>query len=225
MIDKKTDLYKYFTNDVRPHREKHWLSLYYQLSVPVCKEDVQTVLEFGPGRGLLGAALKHYGLDYKSSDVVDGYYGYKPDYVSDIINFPDDQKFDLVCAFQTLEHNPPETFIPHLKKMAHISNKYVYVSLPYYGRWLGLNISLNLPKIDRNFFAIFKMERLFPKKRPIEKYRNSETPYAHHWFEIGDKGFKKKDLPAIADQAGLKIQETFHSPSFPYHIFIVMEKK
>lgn len=224
-MDKTTEKYKYFTNDVRPKREKHWLSLFYQLSVPICLEDVSSVLEFGPGRGLMGACLKHYQMDYTSVDVVDGYYGYKPDYISNIKNFETEKKFDLVCAFQTLEHNPPETFIPHLKKMAEASNKYVFVSLPYYGRWFSFNISVNFPKIDRNFSKVFCFDRLFPKKRPIEKYKKSETPYDHHWFEIGDKGFRKKDLKKLASQAGLKINKSFHSHSFPYHIFILMEKE
>ena len=139
------------------------------------------------------------------------------------MSFPEDKTFDLVCAFQALEHNPPETYVLHLKKMAAASNKYVYISLPYYGRWLSLSLSVNLPKINRNFIKTFTLDRL-PIKRPIEKYRESKTPYAHHWFEVGDKGFKKKDLIEHAEKAGLKITEMKHSHSFPYHIFILMEK-
>ncbi len=203
------------------HGEKHWLSVFHQLTVPACLEDVHSVLEFGPGRGFLGAVLKYYGVEYCAADVVD--HGAKPDFLCDIMSFPEDKTFDLVCAFQTLEHNPPETYVPHLKKMASASNKYVYISLPYYGRWLSLNLSVNLPKINRNFIKTFTLDRL-PIKRPIEKYRESKTPYAHHWFEVGDKGFKKKDLIKHAEKAGLKITKMKHSHSFPYHIFILMEK-
>lgn len=224
-MDKTTKEYKYFTNDVRSNREKHWLSIFHQLSIPVCLDDVKSVLEFGPGRGLFGVALKHFGMTYRSVDVVDGYYGYKPDYNSNIAGFSTEDKFDLVCAFQALEHNPPETFVPHLQKMAEISNKYVYVSLPFYGRWFSFNISLNLPKISRNFSKSFVMNRLFPKKRPVEKYRQSKTPYAHHWFEVGDSGFTKKDIRRLASEAGLSVNKMFHSSMFPYHIFVLMEKK
>lgn len=220
-MDKSSENYMELTHDVRPKREKHWLSVFHQLTVPTCLEDVRSVLEFGPGRGFLGAVLKFYGIEYCSADVVD--HGAKPDFLCDIMSFPEDKKFDLVCAFQTLEHNPPETYVPHLKKMASASNKYVYISLPYYGRWLSLNFSVNLPKINRNFIKTFTLDRL-PIKRPIEKYRKSKTPYAHHWFEVGDKGFKKKDLIRHAEEAGLKVTEIKHSHSFPYHIFILMEK-
>ena len=224
-MDKTTEEYKYFTNDVRANRQKHWLSLYHQISIPVCLEDVQTVLEFGPGRGLLGANLKHFSIDYYSADVVDGYYGYKPDYKSSIADFDSNQTFDLVCAFQTLEHNPPETFVPHLKKMAEYSNKYVFISLPYYGRWFSFNLSFNLPKIDKNISKTFAMNRWFPKSRPIDKYRKSDTPYSHHWFEVGDKDFTKKDITRYAKSLNLAIDRMFHSHSFPYHIFILMRKE
>lgn len=220
-MDKSSANYIELTHDVRPKRERHWLSVFHQLTVPACLEDVSSVLEFGPGRGFLGAVLKYYGLEYRSADVVD--HGAKPDFLCDIMGFAEDKKFDLVCAFQTLEHNPPETFVPHLKKMASVSNKYVYISLPYYGRWLSVNLSVNLPRINRNFIKTITLDR-FPKKRPVEEYRKSKTPYAHHWFEVGDKGFKKKDLAKYAKEAGLKITDMKSSHSFPYHIFLLMEK-
>ena len=87
-----------------------------------------------------------------------------------------------------------------------------------------MNISVNLPRVSRSFVKTFAFDRLFPKKRPIESYRQSKTPYSHHWFEVGDKGFKKKDLEHLAREAGLKITEMKHSHSFPYHIFLLMEK-
>lgn len=107
--------------------------------------------------------------------------------------------------------------------MADASNKYVYVSLPYYGRWLSLNLSINLPKINRNFVKTFTIDR-FPIKRPLQTYRKSDTPYEYHWFEVGDKGFKKKDLHLHAKAAGLRVTEMKHSHSFPYHLFVLMEK-
>lgn len=221
-VDKTSEKYIDFISDVRGLRERHWLSIFYQLSTPACLRDVHSVLEFGPGRGVFGVILKHYGLEYCSADVVDS--GAKPDFMCNISDFPQDKKFDLVCAFQVLEHNPPETYQIHLRKMAEISNKYVFISLPYYGRWLSFNISLNIPGINRNFIKTFTMDRLFPKKRPIEAYRQSKTPYSHHWFEVGDEGFKKKDLAVYAEKAGLKIVNMQHSHSFPYHVFLLMEK-
>lgn len=222
MPDKTSEDYKHLTNDVCEIRQRHWMSVYHQLAIPANLEDVQSILEFGPGRGLSGAVLRHYGLDYKCSDVAD--FGAKPDFMHSIKEFPEDQKFDLVCAFQTLEHNPPEDFKVHLEKMRDISNKYVYISLPYYGRWFSFDISINVPKLNKNFIWTLGFERLFKKQRPIEKYRQSDTPYAHHWFEVGDEGFSKSDIRKLGEGVGLKQTKAFHSHSFPYHYFILFEK-
>lgn len=221
-IDKTTEEYRNFTNDVRPHRKQEWESLYHQVAVPVALNDVQTVLEFGPGRGLLGAMLKHYGLNYASSDVVD--MGAKPDFNYPIMDFPLGNKYDLVCAFQTLEHNPPEHLLPHLKKMTDLSNKYVFVSLPYSGRWASFRFNLGLPGLRKNIERAFTWYRLKPPVRPLEQYRVSKTPYSHHWVEIGDTGYKKEDLRTMAKTIGLKVAKEFHSNSYPYHYFVLFEK-
>lgn len=218
----KDEDFIHLANDVRTIRLPHWESVFHQLNVPAFLPDVTSVLEFGPGRGLVGAVFKHYGMDYYSADVKD--WGAKPDFLSDIKGFPLGKTYDLVCAFQTLEHNPPEDFIPHLKKMAALSNKYVYISLPFKGRWISANFCINLPKIDKSFSFTLSWPRLIKKDRPIDTYRNSENPYQHHWFEVGDKGYSKKDMKEIAQKAGLKVTKDFHSKSFPYHYFMLMEK-
>jgi len=221
-LDKQSDSFQHLTSDTSAKRLPHWESIFHQAHIPTYLPDVQSVLEFGPGRGLTGAILKHYGLDYSSVDVVD--FGAKPDFLSSIKDFSAPRSYDLVCAFQALEHNPPEDFVPHLKKMASVSNKYVYISLPYHGRWLHCNLAINLPKILKSISFGVQWPRVFQKARPIEKYRQSENPYRHHWFEVGEKGYSKKDMVQFAKDANLKVIKDFHSKTFPYHYFLLMEK-
>ena len=223
MKNKKDDSFKHFTNDVRPHREYQWLSVYHQLSIPTCLDDVNSILEFGPGRGLAKAVFNHYGLEYVCSDVVD--FGAQPDHLLSIEEFPTDRKFDLVCAFQALEHNPFEEFPKYLRKMRDLSNKYVYISLPFCGRWFGLNVCLNVPGFNKHFSKALTFERLFKKQRPTAQYRQSSTPFAHHWFEVGDKGVSKNDIKNIAKENGLKQVDSFHVSLFPYHYFVLMQKE
>ena len=221
-LNKQGEAYIHLTNDVRPHRMQEWLSVYYQLQIPAMLDDVHSVLEFGPGRGLMGAVMRHYGLSYKCADVVD--MGSKPDFLSSIKGFKSDETFDLVCAFQTLEHNPPEDFEVHLKKMAQISNKYIYVSLPYYGRWCGFNLNINIPKFRKNLTKILTWPRFKKDARLIAQYRKSKEPYRHHWFEVGDKGFSKSDIKEIVKECGLKVVKDFHVTTYPYHYFILLER-
>lgn len=221
-VDKNSVHFANFTNDVRPHRLQEWESIYYQASIPVGLSDVHSVLEFGPGRGLLGIILKHYGLNYASSDVTD--MGAKPDFPYSISEFPSGPTFDLVCAFQTLEHNPVETLAAHLRKMASLSNKYVFVSLPFSGRWISLNANICLPGIKKDIRFTLPWHRMFPRRRPVEVYKSSKTPYSHHWFEIGDNKIKKNDFEIMALSINLKAIKSFHVNAYPYHYFVLFEK-
>jgi|GEM_PF-2114580 len=220
--DKTTAHYQDFINDVRPHRKDQWLSIFHQISEPMCLADVHSVLEFGPGRGLTGAILRHYGIEYFAVDVSDRLC--KPDAVSTISEFETEKTYDMVSAFQALEHNPPETFVPHLQKMAALSNRYVFVSLPWSGRWISYNISLHLPRINKTLSRVLSWPRTRSIIRPVEKYRTSETPFAHHWFEIGDSGFKEHDVARMAKEIDLSLIKTYHTGSFPFHIFFLFEK-
>jgi len=199
--------------------------VYHQLRLPATLTDVNSVLEFGPGRGLFGNILKFYGMDYYSADVVQVKGADKPDFLHSINDFPiGNQTFDLVCAFQTLEHNPPSEFLPHLEKMAALSNKYVYVSLPWHGRSFSWNIGINLPKLAKNFMGSVVWPRLVNKKRPHDQYAKDPNPYRFHWFEVGEPGFSKKEIKETAAKAGLKQVQSFHVEGFAYHYFILFEK-
>lgn len=80
----------------------------------------------------------------------------------------------MVSAFQVLEHNPLFELKDHLIKMKSLSNKYIYISVPYSGRWMSFNFDLNLfpSRFGRGSKSIaFTFPRLFSKKkRPIKQY-------------------------------------------------------
>lgn len=221
-LDKSDEHYLNFTNDVQPHRVNHWMSVYHQISEAIVQTDVRSVLEFGAGRGLTGVILKHYGIEYFSVDVSNQLY--QPDAQGTIADFEADKLYDMVSSFQTLEHNPPETLVPHLKKMASHSNKYVFISLPYSGRWLSWKIAINLPTIEKVLSKTFTWTRWRPVKRDIEKFRKSTEPYRYHWFEVGDPDFRKNDIIRMADKAGLKLLKSYHSSSLPFHVFFLFSK-
>ena len=86
------------------------------------------MLEFGIGRGCTSAIIKHFKIKHVGVDFNEELF---PDHVSTILNYRDKNKYDIVCAFQVLEHNPLESVKSNLKKMMNLSNKYVYISVPY----------------------------------------------------------------------------------------------
>ena len=149
-----------------------------------------------------------------------------PDEVSTISDFKTNKRFDIVCAFQ-LEHNPLNSIKKHLEIMSSFSNKYVYISVPFSGRWVSLNFNLNfmLTRFGRwNGSLLFTWPRIFKKIRPTEKYKKRVDKYNPHWWEVGDKKLSKVDFNKIINSAGLKINKTFHNEFFPYHLFYLLEK-
>ena len=68
--------------------------------------------------------------------------------------------------------------------MKSLSNKYVYISIPYSGRWFSLNLEMNfmptkLGRWKKTFLLTWP--RLIRKTRQIEKYRLREDKYNPHW--------------------------------------------
>ena len=127
-----------FLYDLSPSRIEKWMSIFYQTSEIVCNRDVNSVLEVGGGRNLNREICKYFGVEHQVCDVISDY---NPDFVCNFLDFTPVEPFDLVCAFQMLEHNPLEDLPVLLKKMVKLSKKYVFISVPYNGAMFSINIS------------------------------------------------------------------------------------
>lgn len=222
---KNSDWYKYYSADFNLNRKNQFLSIFYQVSQPILDLGIKSVLEFGTGRNVSKALIEHFNVFHHSVDFDD--VRFIPDEVSTILSFKTTKKYDMVSAFQVLEHNPLETINDHLVKMKSFSNKYVFISVPYSGRWISMNLELNfmptnLGRIRKNI--MFTWPRIFKKTRPIEKYKKRKDKHTPHWWEIGDKNLSKEDFKNIINSSGLKIEKQFHNEYFPYHIFYLLEK-
>ena len=222
---KSSEWYKYYTGDFHDTRKNQFISIFYQVKDIIIKTDISSVLEFGTGRNVSKAIIEHFGIKHYSVDFDNK--RFIPDEVSTIMEFKSDKKFDIVCAFQVLEHNPLDSIKDHLTKMKSLSKEYVFISVPYSGRWISINLEMNfLPtrfgRWRKNIF--FTWPRLFKKARPIEQYRLREDKYSPHWWEVGDKNLSKKDFTALIENSGLKIEKEFHNEYFPYHLFYLLKK-
>jgi hypothetical protein len=190
---------------------------------PICLPDVSSVLEFGPGRGSTKTLIEHFGIEHLGV-------GIDPRYPCDIKqtikDFTSERTFDMVCSFQTLEHNPLETLPEYLAKFRDLSNRYVYISVPYSARWISLLFNINLKK-KINFKKIFlwTFRKTKPRDPDVAAYAKQADPYAPHWWEVGDKRFSKRDMLRVIQECGLAVVKHFHNPIFPYHLFYLLEKR
>lgn len=190
-----------FSNYVSLQR---WISYWYQIK-EISNLDVESVIEIGPGSKNIGDYLtSNLGVYYKTVDVARDL---KPDFLGSVDSIPlDDNSFDLVCAFQVLEHLPYDRFQISLKEMSRVAKKYVIFSLPHYGP--NINVSVKIP-----FFKQFRfsMKFLLPKKHVWD---------GQHYWEIGKKTFEyskvKTDIVQVLD-----IVKDFVPFENSYHHFFI----
>src|SRR3546814_15484912 len=80
-----------------------WNSIWHQLD-EIIRLQPRRVLEIGPGIGLFKRAAGLYGVPVETLDIDPEL---KPDHVASVTELPfADGEFDVVCAFQMLEHVP-----------------------------------------------------------------------------------------------------------------------
>jgi hypothetical protein len=184
---------------------------------------VGSVLEIGPGEGTVRDYMRALGLVW---DTVDISIESTPTFRSRLEELDADAlagRWELVCAFQMLEHSPYEAFVPNLRKMAVMSRRWVYLSLPYSCRGFRLELSW---LSGQNWRGGRALERYWPTNLPNRRYRPeylAEFPWVAHQWEIGRQGFPLARILADVGRAGLRIVEREHGRN-PFHYFILAEK-
>lgn len=224
VVNKTDEKYLATTQDFSKQRLFMWQSIYWQAREPIRNPEVQSVLEFGPGRGVTKALIEHFGIRHVAVDRSDKY-NFKPDVHKSIDEFITDEKFDMVCAFQVLEHNPIETLKEYLEIFKSFTNKYIYISLPYNGRWFSLQYNIFLPGKLLRGTILKTWQRLFKNLKPVDEYQKRPDKFNAHWYEVGDKNFTKEDARKFFYDLDLEIVQEYHCISYPHHIFYLMKIK
>jgi len=107
--------------------KQRWCSFWHQL------DEIQNlkpsgVLEIGPGPGLFKIVAEKFGLKVDTMDLDPEL---NPDHLGSVTSMPfGDATYDVVCAFQMLEHLPYEVSLQALDEMLRVCRRYVVISLP-----------------------------------------------------------------------------------------------
>lgn len=190
---------------------QRWLSYWYQIQA-INRAKPKSILEIGCGQGLLSHYLRHnLGINVTTIDIDTSL---MPDITGDVRllreNF-EPNSFDLVCAFQVLEHIPFDEFIPALRQMREVSRETVLLSLPH----CGYNLHVRL-WLKNHQFAIGR--RVTPFK-PSSWVFNGQ-----HYWEIGASESSLKRVVSMI-RSVLKIKTHYFCPDYPYHYFFECHKK
>jgi hypothetical protein len=134
----------------------------------------------------------------------------RPDVIGSIDKLPfNDQTFNVVCAFEVLEHLPFEKFEQAILEMKRVASKHVMFSIPHFGPAIKLNVKI--PFLPEVRFA-FKVP--FPKVHTFN---------GQHYWELGKRGYPVKRIRDIL-QKHFTILKEFVPYENQYHHFFILKK-
>lgn len=184
-----------------------FVSYYHQLDEALSLKP-ESILEVGVGDHVFGNYIeKNTDIRYESADVASDLH---PTHTGSIEKLPlPDSSYDLVCAFEVLEHLPFEKLPTALKELSRVSKRYVLISIPHFGP--PVKVSFKLP-----FLAEIKIAFKIP-------FAKTHVYNGQHYWELG-----KKDFPVSRVREELakhfSIKKEFVPFENQYHHFFVLEK-
>ena len=182
--------------------------------------DVQSCFEVGPGEGFVARNLRALGYRY---DTLDFEPAHQPTFLGDFKTFdvePLRKQYDLSGAFQVLEHFPFEHFPHLLRKLAVLSKKYVFISLPFSCEGYRIEITEHQGQHDSFRDNIERFQATGLPNRTYRKEFMEEFPWAVHYWEIGRAGYDLERITDTIRQCGLEVIDQFHGPN-PFHYFML----
>jgi SAM-dependent methyltransferase len=188
---------------------RRWASIWHQLD-EVNKLKPKNVLEIGPGPGLFKAMGTALGLHVETLDIDAEI---KPDHIASVFSMPfEDGAFDVVCAFQMLEHLPFEKSLEAFAEMNRVAKCGIVTSLPDAATcW---SFSAHIPKVGLKWLHI-------PK--PYWGMREHHFDGEHYW-EINKVGYPTDLIIAeLKKRTNKKLQHTYRVNENPYHRFFCFE--
>lgn len=114
----------------------------------------KSILEIGPGNGLVSSFLKRSGIDVVTADINPAL---EPDICAPLSEIPTHLKgrrFDLVVSCEVLEHMPFDQFEDNVKTMKAIGDR-LYMTLPNYRKSFGFGGLLRMPRTSARPFGFY----------------------------------------------------------------------
>lgn len=192
---------------------ERFISYFYQCKL-ILELKVKNALDIGAGNRLTSSYLMDHGIKVVTCDIDKEL---KPDYIGDIRKLPfGNTRFDVVYAYQVLEHIPFEDFEKALEEMHRVSNRYVVISLPCSST--SFEFILKFPIINkifrRNYFDLFLRFPYFYKKHKFD---------GQHYWELFSKGCSLSKIRKILSKRFMILKEG-RPVLNSYHYFFVLEK-
>lgn len=168
------------------------------------------VLEIGGGHGLVASYLRRSGLAVISMDIA---FDLSPDVVGSLPFLPFARgAFDLIAAFQVLEHLPYAEGLRALADIRRVARRYVILSVPDRNRNYQLQVKLPFVGLRRWMIEL-------PRLRPPSKVSHEQ-----HYWEIGMRDYPLSRILNDIKRVGYILLKTYRVYEYTQHRFFVLEK-
>jgi len=180
---------------------KRWTSYWHQIqTIRRCRP--RKVLEIGVGSGVLSWYMREkLKLEVTTVDIDRAL---QPDILSDVRELGSHValgSFDLVCAFQVLEHLPFDQFELALGQLAAASRDHVVITLPNNGRTFQLRLD------------VWRLQMAFGRKVGWRRHWHFD---GQHYWEVGTIGHSPREVRRRIARV-LRLESESVYPDNPYH--------
>ena len=187
---------------------------YYQQVKFITDLNPEHVLEIGIGNKTLVNYMKEHNLPIQTCDIDKNL---DPDFVGDIRDLPlESESFDVVCAFQILEHISFDEVGKALDELYRVSKKYVIISVPYTPVHFEMIIRST---ITYRLFNKHKIS-LFLKSEKLSRLWEYD---GQHYWEMGKRNYTRKKVKDLLKSKFRIIREKRIDLGYQY--FFVLQKK
>jgi ubiquinone/menaquinone biosynthesis C-methylase UbiE len=187
-----------------------FISYWHQLDEIMTLEP-ESILEIGQGNGFVSHYLNIRGFKINTLDLDKRL---NPNVVGSVLSIPfTDKAFEVVAAFEVLEHLPFKDFSRALEEIYRVSQNNVVLSLPDTTR--AYRIYFQLPKLGE-----FSRLISFPRRKKIKHVFDGQ-----HYWEIGKDGYHLQRIMDGMRQAGFTVKKTYRIFEAPYYRFFVLTKR
>lgn len=186
---------------------ERWLSYWYQMDL-VRATRARTVLEIGPGNGVVTRELRREGISVTTCDIARDL---EPDVVGSVTDLPlADHSYDAILIAEVLEHIHFDDVPKALAELARVACTHVVISVPHPGYVFALNFKVPLlPRVDICFRIPFFWE--------------THVFNGQHYWELGKRGYSVRRFVQMAREAGFVLVSSRIYAFDPAHRFFLFK--